>query len=51
MGVGPDCEGEKKWIHCQPPCKRLFLFFSVQFLNKEVFIQVIGGAGHHVYAD
>ncbi|EFX65609.1 hypothetical protein DAPPUDRAFT_333027 [Daphnia pulex] len=22
-----------------------------QFLNKEVFIQVIGGAGHHVYAD
>jgi hypothetical protein len=46
-----DCEGEKKWIHCQPPCKRLFLFFSVQFLNKEVFIQVIGGNGHHVYAD
>jgi hypothetical protein len=50
-GAGPDCEGEKKRIHCQPPCKRLFLFFSIQFLNKEVFIQVIGGNGHHVYAD
>jgi pimeloyl-ACP methyl ester carboxylesterase len=29
----------------------MFSFFSVQFLNKEVFIQVIDGAGHHVYAD
>jgi|688.fasta_scaffold422220_2 hypothetical protein len=51
-----DCEGawmdsQGEYDRCQRTCKRMFSFFSVQFLNKEVFIQVIDGAGHHVYAD
>jgi hypothetical protein len=31
--------------------KRFFFHCSVECLNQEVFIQIICGVGHHIYAD